>query len=153
MTDKADQPPAQWRRQVADDEADASIPEPSSTNAVAVGMAFVSTLATDPLDLDGLAFLVTPESLPSWGDFSGPAAWLATIGDWGVGSVANEAIGAPDVAYVKIVRGVDQSCQVVDEQIIAVPGVVTLVWRPERGMWLVHAIGEFVRPEDVPRTA
>ncbi len=97
-----------------------------------------------------LTRFVTPESLSAWGDFSAAATFLDSVQDAGYGSFAERALGDDDVAYFKILSGVTDSYQVLDEQIIAAAGVVTLVWRPELGEWRVHGIGEYLKPEDVP---
>lgn len=61
-------------------------------------------------------------------------------------------IDAPDVCYFKILAGVTESYQVLDDQPVAAAAVLTLVWRPERGQWLVHSIGDYLLPEELPRT-
>jgi hypothetical protein len=116
-------------------------------------MAFMSVMA-DPEDhAVALHSVVTPESIPAWGDFSETAAMLKEIGDWGVGSVPTAAEGAPDVAYVKILRDVTETYQQQDDALIEVPAVITLIWRPEVGFWLVHGIGLPIPPADLPRTS
>jgi len=142
-----------WRRFTTDEEAAAALPEPSLTDPVSVGIMFVTALE-DPIGRRrDLELLITPESANAWGDFTEAAAGLATIEDQGFGSIADEAVGALDVRYFKILRGVPDGYKVLDDQIIDAAAIVTLVWRPEFGQWMVHAMGDYVRPEHVPRTA
>jgi hypothetical protein len=123
------------------------------THPSTIALAFMSVMEDPTGWTEELRSIVTPESVDSWGDFSAAAAVVASINDWGLGSVPNAAYEAPDVAYVKILRGVTESYQQEGDDLILVPAVLTLVWRPEFGRWLVHGIGNAVRPEDVPRTS
>ena len=97
--------------------------------------------------------LVTPESLDAWGDFSEAAKGLEAIQNPGFGSRANRAHDASDVAYVKILSNIEQSYEVTEEQVVLAAAVVTLVWRPEFGQWMVHGLGDHIRPEGLPRTS
>lgn len=156
MTDRLppeDRPPAQWRRFTPKEEAAKAIPEDDPSNPAVVGHRFCEALEDHVYYRNALLNLTTPESHPAWGDFSEAAARYASIEDAGFGTRANYAEGASDVAYFKILSGVDESYQVLDEQIVPFAAVVTLVWRPERGMWLVHGMGDYIQPEKVPRTA
>ncbi|HEX6967607.1 MAG TPA: hypothetical protein VF174_02085 [Micromonosporaceae bacterium] len=148
-----DQPPASWRRMTSDAEAVAALPEPALDDPVSVSIMFCNALRDPRANLNALRFLTTPESHAAWGDFTSSSEFLKSIEDCGYGSQVNRAEGAPDVAYFKILRGVTQSYQVLDEQPVLVAAVLTLVWRPERGQWLVHSIGEPLLPEQLPRTA
>lgn len=148
-----DQPPAQWYREAADEEALDALPEESLTDPVSVGVMFCNALVDDHVHYrTALSNLVTPESLEAWGDFSEPAAFLKGLPDMGYGSMVNEAVGAPDVVYFKIIGDVPTSYQVIDAQPIEVAAVLTMVWRPEYNQWLIHSIGEYLQPEEVPRT-
>jgi hypothetical protein len=129
------------------------MPQDDLTNPVVVGQLFCQALEDHVEYRTALFNLTTPESHTAWGDFSDVAAQYAAIEEAGFGSQANFAVGAPDVAYFKILSGVDQSYQVLDDQILPFAAVLTLVWRPEQGMWLVHSFGDYLRPEDLPRTA
>ncbi|MGO4143461.1 hypothetical protein AB4Y77_00100 [Paenarthrobacter sp. YAF11_1] len=146
-----DQAPAEWRRFGVDDEAEQALPEPSFQDPVAVGLLFCNALS-DPAEYQvALRRVVTPESLPAWGDFSDAAQFLASIPDRGFGSMANRALGDDGVAYLKILSGVTQSFQVLEDQVVMAAGFVTLAWRPEFGEWRVHAFGgDTLRPEEVP---
>ncbi len=150
-----DQPPAQWRRfgSTIDDEAAAALPEPALDNPVSVGLLFCNALEDPAKNRQALEGLTTPESREAWGDFTTAAAALKAIENRGCGSMVNEAAGAPDVCYFKILRGVTESYQVLDDQPVALAAVLTLVCRPERGQWLVHSIGDYLGPEQLPRTA
>lgn len=118
-----------------------------------VAITFLTALSDREQYLPALFNLTTPESHESWGDFSDAAAALAAIEDWGLGSEPKAAQGAPDVVYASLLSGVVESFQVASDQMIMGAAVITLVWRPEHGGWLVHAMGDYCPPEDVPRTA
>jgi predicted nucleic acid-binding protein len=149
----SDQPPGQWRRFLRPDEAPAVLPPEDLTNPASVGLLFCQALADHRRYRPALGFLVTPESSPHWGDFSQAAAFLAEIEDHAYGSFTNPAHGAPDVQYFKILRHVSESYQLLDDQIVGAAAVLTLIWRPEHGRWMVHSIGEFALPEQLPRSA
>jgi len=149
-----DQPPAEWRRLVSEAEAQGAVPEPSLADPVSVGMMFCEALDDPGHYRTALLRLTTPESHAAWGDFSAAAEGLRAMPNVGFGSMVNEAVGAPDVVYFKVLSDVVESYQVLDEQPVSLASIVTLVWRPERGQWLVHAMGgSYVKPDDVPRTA
>jgi hypothetical protein len=150
-----DQPPAQWRRSgsTIDTEAAAALPAPALDDPVSVGLLFCNALEDPGSNLEVLELLSTPESRNAWGDFTAAGNMLQAIEDRGYGSMVNEAVGATDVCYFKILGGVSESFQVVDAQPVSAAAVLTLVWRPERGQWLVHGLGDYLRPEEVPRTA
>lgn len=96
--------------------------------------------------------MTTPESRPAWGDFKRAAAYVAAIPEPGIGSRAGTAHDAPDVRYVKIMSDVSEGYIVTDEQPVEAE-VVTLIWRPEFGSWLVHSIGGYEPVDDLPRSA
>jgi hypothetical protein len=98
-------------------------------------------------DRELLRYLVTPESLPDWGDFSEAATLLAGCG---MTSRASASMDDPDVVYIKYVTDSGQSFQVQREIMIMARAVGTLVHRPKLGGWRVHAVGDYVRPEQVP---
>ncbi len=149
-----DQPPAKWFRDVSDEEALAGLPDEDSTDPVIAGVTFCNALTQNfPYYRTALKQLVTPESLDAWGDFSEAAAFLNELPEMAFGSKVNEAVGAPDVVYFKILRDVTTSYEVVDEQPINAAAVLTLIWRPERKQWLVHSIGDYSTLENLPRTA
>lgn len=93
--------------------------------------------------------LVTPESASQWGDFSEIGRLLAGCG---MTTRANRAVGDPDVVYVKYLSDPEHNMQSLEDQIISLRAVATLVWRPEHGRWLVHGVGDYVRPEQVPHS-
>jgi len=82
-------------------------------------------------------------------DFTAAAQRLRAVPDRGYGNRAVEAVGAPDVRYFHILSGVVDDVQMLEDQ--SVVAVLTLVWRPERHGWLVHALGGYLAAEDVPR--
>lgn len=101
-----------------------------------------------------LAAFVTPESLPSWGDFNRARA----VFDSGlkISMTALYGIDAPDVAYVRLV----ETRRHTNDSLDRVPATVhaTLVWRPEieivpNSSWRIHHLGDAVEPTRVPRTA
>jgi hypothetical protein len=57
----------------------------------------------------------------------------------------------PDLAYIGILREVDQAYEINADTPILVAAIITVVNRPSRGGWLVHHVGGYVAPEDVPR--
>ena len=64
--------------------------------------------------------------------------------------MVNEAHGDSTVVYAKVMRGVIRNYQVSDDQPVLAAAVLTLVWRPGYGQWIVHATGEPILPEEVP---
>lgn len=137
----------------SEEEATAALPEPSFTDPVSVSIMFCNGLKDPVYWRNALLNLATPESHNAWGDFSSASEFLRSIEEAGYGSEVNIAEGAPDVAYFKIMRGITQSYQVLDAQPVLAAAVLTLVWRPEFNQWLVHSVGEPMRPEELPRTA
>jgi hypothetical protein len=137
-----------------DVEAAAAAAPPSLADPVSVGWLFLDAL-TDPLTKrDALELLVTPESREMWGDFAEAAATLMHMEAWGASSIAVQAMNAPDVRYVKVIAGVTQQHQLVCDSSAIYSVVLTLVWRPEHGRWMVHAFSaDYISPEHVPRTA
>jgi hypothetical protein len=92
-----------------------------------------------------LCELVTPESLVAWGDFSTAREVLL-----GVGMTTRADSPAPGVAYVKFVA--DQGGNMVSggHTMIMARAIATLQFRPEIGRWLVHQLGDYCLPEDLP---
>ena len=146
-------PDYEGRRFASEEDAAAALPEPSLDDPVAVGILFLKALRDPGQYSNALHNLVTPESLDAWGDFSEAAKGLEAIQNPGFGSRANRAHDASDVAYVKILSNIEQSYEVTEEQVVLAAAVVTLVWRPEFGQWMVHGLGDHIRPEDLPRTS
>ncbi len=54
------------------------------------------------------------------------------------------------MVYAKILGGVTRDFQVLDEQPVSVALIITLVRRPAFGQWMVHGLGGYLRPEEVP---
>lgn len=115
--------------------------------------AFMSGLSDLEVHRDAMRSVVTPESKDRWGDFAEFAAILESAKPWGLGSMANPSVDAPDVAYAKILPGVTETYQNADYIVTPFVGVFTLVWRPEAGFWMIHHFGDYVAPEFVPRTS
>lgn len=145
-----DLPNHQWRRFADEEEVREVIPEFSFQDPFAVGLMFCNALQDPETNLVALTRLATPESLPAFADFSEAANFLASTPNIGYGSITNAAVGDEDVRYFKIMSGIQGGYQILDEQIMAARGVVTLVWRSEFGEWRVHGIGDYIRPEHVP---
>jgi len=122
------------------------------TDPAVIGVNFIRALADTDESQDILTKVVTPESLTSWGDFTSAANFLNSIENWGVGSMPTPSVADPEVVYMTILSGVTQSFRAVGEQMVMPAGVVTLVWRLQYGMWMVHAIGDDYFPaERVPK--
>ncbi|MDA4893289.1 hypothetical protein [Microbacterium resistens] len=113
---------------------------------------FMMVLRGD-FDADVVGSFVTPESRPAWGDFSAARGSFESIGSPGIGSHARPAEGAPDVVYVKVLDSVHEAHLVTTPTPVVVPGVFTMIWRPEVGAWLIHSFGDYLLPEVVPRTS
>lgn len=146
-----DQPPAEWRRFVSDDESGSTLPEPSLFDPVAVAHLFFSAVQQHEEFQVALLNITTPESHEAWGDFSEAAAFLASVEDLGFSSMVNQAVGDPGVVYASILSGVTQGFEVLDEQIVQAEAVLTIVRRPDHdGRWLVHQMGPPLLPEEVP---
>lgn len=123
---------------------------PDMADPFSTALLFFQALVDHVEFLNALENLITPESREAWGDFEVAAALLASIEDWGLGDKPTLAVGDPHVAYAKVLRGVTQPFEVLEEQVISAAAVITLVWRPELGMWRVHAFGAMVPPDLVP---
>ncbi|MBY8861107.1 hypothetical protein K7711_31845 [Nocardia sp. CA2R105] len=142
--------PDSWRRFTSPEESDAAMLEAWQNEQWSAAASFCGALAAPEANLEILQSLVTPESLERWGDFRAVAARYATIEDPAYGSVVNPAFDTEDVGYFKVLRGVSQNYQVVDEQPMLVAAVVTVVRHPFEKRWMVEAFGEMVRPESIP---
>ena len=116
-----------------------------------VGRMFCQALRHPSENATALRWLVTPESLNLWGDFSEEARILASIDNYGIVET-KPSIGDPTVAYSRILRLVDDAPAMVQASYgrALTSWIVTLVWRAEYGRWMVHHFGDFVLPENVP---
>lgn len=143
-----DLPPEPGLVPAAPEEALADVGPISFANPVAVGGAFLAAL--DRPDGPNVAFLielVTPESRSAWRDFAEAAELLAGCGLTSRASPSDD----PDVVYVKYVTDHDeQTLRASQEMVIMARAVATLVRRPALGGWRVHAVGEYLKPEQVP---
>lgn len=101
-----------------------------------------------------LGRLVTPESRNGWGDFGAAAERLASIPDMQFSTQVDHAFDAADVAYLKVFSGIGTFENVGNEPLaLAARLFITVVFRPEvNGGWLVHHIGQQLRPAEVPRS-
>lgn len=131
--------------------------EPSTRHPLAVAAAF-ATGVEDPVHYRaGLLALTTPESHAAWGDFARVADLLVNHGlATGVIQALDE-IGerTPDVVYVRFVdmAGMGDFSYVADGEVLLDAQVLSMVWRPEFDSWLIHSIGDYLRPEELPRSS
>jgi len=89
--------------------------------------------------------MVTPESRGAWGDFAAARELLT-----GTAMLSRASSPAPGVAYVRFVSDPGQPMMADGPTMIMARAVATLQFRPDSGRWLVHALGDYVRPEDLP---
>ena len=138
-----------WRKVDADEEA--HIAE-SRSFLVQYAISFCNALDELPAATSVLGDSVTPESRPSWGDFSVARDMLPSEETRGYASETRFAEGEPRVGYLSIFRGANDTVQNISgqEQMTAARAVLTLVWRADFDRWMVHAIGDYVHPNDVP---
>jgi hypothetical protein len=135
-----------------EDDAAAAGAGRDETHPAFVALTFMSMITDLTQWQHHLPAIVTPESLDSWGDFTEIRDVLERIPERGLGSGATPATDAPDVAYVKIMRDVPHTFLLQAGE-LQVEELITLVWRPEVGRWLVHSVGAATLPEDAPRTS
>ncbi|MDS0137561.1 MULTISPECIES: hypothetical protein [unclassified Amycolatopsis] len=118
-------------------------------NPIAIARIFITALhgPEGPL-VDVLRAVVTPESLPAWGDFRDAAEALEGCGMTSRVSPSDD----PAVVYAKYVTDHDGVTYQVQggDMVLMVRAVATLVHRPEHGGWLIHGVGMPLQPEEVP---
>ena len=136
----------------------ASMPDqPSARYPLSVAAAFLAGV-DDPLHFrSGLLNITTPESHGAWGDFEGVKDRLI---DHGLASGVKKALDengepTPDVVYVRFVNmtGMGDFSYVSDGEVLVDVQVLSMVWRPEVDSWLIHGLGNYIRPEELPRTS
>jgi hypothetical protein len=113
----------------------------------AAAMDFLLRLGDEPLDVDGLAFLVTPESVTMWGDFEAAAARLKAFGPWS--TVSRGESLAEDVVLVALFRDTtDEVHYSLHDAPIRAAGFVGVMYRPtySGSGWKVHRIDIGRRP-------
>jgi len=111
-----------------------------------VASAFYLALTGDAgLRTGVLRDLVTPESLGAWGDFTGAREVLL---DACMTSRVDSP--APGVAYVKFVADPGQTVIADGPVMVMARAIATLQYRPESERWLVHALGDYCLPENLP---
>jgi hypothetical protein len=145
-----DQPPEQEFVIADEDAAVADMGEVGLDNPVSVGAAFLTAVTHKRGPIVGflLDVIVTPESRHAWGDFAEVAEDLRGCG---MTSRANPAVSDEDVVYVKYVSDPGVTLRATTDVVMNVRAVATLVRRPGLGGWRVHAVGDYLRPEEVPR--
>jgi len=115
----------------------------------AVGHAFfLALIRADGPDIGELRHLATPESLDVWGDFGAAREVLLDCG-----MLSRTESPAPGVAYVRFVSDPGENLVATSDMVIMARAVATIQYRPESGRWLVHALGNYVRPEELPPVA
>lgn len=135
------------------DEADFYYSALDASHPVKQASVFFMAVLSGEYGGEVLVAFVTPESRDAWGDFSAAREAFREIESPGIGSQARPAEGSPDVVYVKVLDSVAEPHLVHSPTPVVVPGVFTLVWRPELDRWLIHGFGEYLLPEAVPRTS
>lgn len=93
--------------------------------------------------------LCTPESWPTWGDFSEAREM---IDGRGLATRADApATGETGIRYAKVVSLPDPNQTVMSHGDVPVDAyIITMQWRPADGYWRVHHFGNYVLPEDLP---
>jgi hypothetical protein len=128
------------------DEAVAAGGPMTPDNPYAVAFAFWHAALNENCDLESV---ITPESRGQW-DL---ADIRARTEDSGIAT----GVYKPryDVAYVKLISGVDENegpIQVLRNPLPTEARIISLVYRPELGGWRVHGLGHPVDPTDLPRS-
>jgi hypothetical protein len=118
-----------------------------------IGYWFFRALHDRAKNLDDLHLIVTPESRPLWGSFEMAAALLDFIEDPGMLKEAVYAHGDLDVCYMRVIREAKEDTALTPATALDDPLLITLVWRPDHGRWMVHHFGDMVHPDRVPRGA
>lgn len=112
-----------------------------------VGTEFLQCIGDALAHLDELRELVTPESLDGWGDFAEAQRTYESIDFPGVSSQMGGVIGAPGVAYLKILSNVPVGGFNLSEgSRLQAAMWVTMIWRAELGGWRVHDLALDRRP-------
>jgi hypothetical protein len=124
----------------------AEVAQNHPNSAWEVARAFYLDLTDDAgAQLDDLKEMVTPESLDTWGDFSDARELLN-----GTGMTTRTEIPAPGVAHVKFVTDPGELLVSDGPTMIMARAIATLQFRPETGRWMVHHLGDYCLPEDLP---
>jgi hypothetical protein len=129
------------------DEAVAAGGPMTPDNPYAVAFAFWHAALNE--NYGDLESVITPESRGQW-DL---ADIRARTEDSGIAT----GVYKPryDVAYVKLISGVDENegpIQVLRNPLPTEARIISLVYRPELGGWRVHGLGHPVDPTDLPRS-
>jgi hypothetical protein len=119
---------------------------PGGAMDVAAAFRYALTCPDGPL-ADFLSRLVTPESLPAWGDFADARQMLL-----GSGMLTSVGEPSPGVAYVVFTDDLAQDFVIAGDDNPPVPAraIATLVFQQGAGEWQVHAVGEPVLPHELP---
>jgi hypothetical protein len=115
-------------------------------NPVSVAMAFFAVLTEDDgPNLNQLRELVTPESWNDWGDFG----WARDMLD-GYGLTTRVERRPDGIAYARFVPDTEQIMRADGDVLITGAKILSLIWNEELGMWQVHGLGDYWRPEGPP---
>ena len=114
---------------------DGAVPNPLDDPAFKAGYLFCALLADETATTWELSYLVTPESLPAWGDFSEAVRLHNSLKDPAFCGTVVRSDDDKRIAYLLLLGGVQQHL-VLDDW--TDPDVtITLHWSEDRG-WLVH---------------
>lgn len=130
----------------------ASRPEAIVRDPHATALTFLYQLEQPARSVRALHALTTPESHDAWGDFSGAAAGVASLGLWELEPKLSRPAGANDVAYAVVREPIDRVGSAAHAPVMSRMAIITMVWRQEQQRWLVHSLGRYVCPEDLPRS-
>ncbi|MBT2538675.1 hypothetical protein [Arthrobacter sp. ISL-69] len=123
-----------------------------SADPFQIARMFFTAMHWHPESAGEFQFLMTPESLAAEGRVDMAAALFRTIERPGISQKVAYAPGKPHIAYVGVHRGVNTG-YVPKGTRLEDPLYITLVWRPDCGGWVVHAFGDRIPAEAVPRSA
>lgn len=134
------------------DDALAQLDSLPDDHPVTLTHAFFHALEDPEENREFLTQIVTPESVPAWGDFE-IAARLIEF-DFSISNSARIYPSAPDVAYVILLEHQPHPGIIRDRQ-IAPTLIPAWVWRPDLKGWKLHNItpAPGTPPEHLPRTS
>lgn len=137
------------------DDANLAMHALPNEHPVSLSVGFWNALDDVEQHVETLSYWVTPESRAQWGDFSPLASALADD-SLSIVSAARQHPGAPDVAYVWLIReesGAKPRMTHGSEDVV-IGAVFTWIWRPELEGWRLHAVGDQMpSPAALPRTS
>ncbi len=120
------------------------LPEQSTRDPNFVAMCFLAAVRWPEGSEDMLERLVTPQSRPSWGDFSDVISYVGSMREPGASTKHSRGAEARDVAYVSLLSGVGDGYVLPSGSPLVSDDVLTLVWHQDADSWLVASLGTFV---------